>query len=271
MVVNQGCLLRRVLLWTLALGLSTQSLADCSRAMRVPAAPVGLSMVVSDEGVGGVYADVLNGIAGCHFLFTPVPRARQEAMFENGRADLLIPASRTSRRDEFGFFVPLVHARATLISLNSERAPVRSLQELRERRELRVALVRGFDYGEAYQALVKDLRAQRRLFLDVDPASVARMLQAGLADITIMAPSTLVGALHADARVKPLLERLRYEPVDELPWVDSGAYISKTSVSAQDRAVLHEALEKAARSGAVWKVFQRYYPAGSLTDSIKPR
>ncbi|WP_349744068.1 substrate-binding periplasmic protein [Roseateles cavernae] len=271
MVESLGRLLRRIVLWPLALGLSTPSLADCSRAMQVPAAPVGLSMIVSDEGIGGVYHDVLNGISGCNFLFTPVPRARLEAMFENGRADLLIPAARTPRRDEFGVFVPLIYARATLISLNAERAPVRSLQELRERKELRVALVRGFDYGDAYQALIKDLRAQGRLFLDVDPVSVGRMLQAGLADITIMAPSILVGALLADTRFKPLIERLRYEPVDELPWVDSGAYISRTSVSEQDRAVLREALEKASRSGIVWKTFQRYYPVGSLADSIKPR
>lgn len=265
------CVLRRVLLWPLALSLSGAALADCSRVLQVPVAPLGQSIIVADDGVSGVYIDVLRGIPGCNFLFTPVPRARQEAMFEGGRADLLIPAARTPRRDEYGFFVPLAYVRATLISLNTERAPLRSLQELRERRELRVALVRGFDYGEAYQALIKDLRAQGRLFLDVDPVSVARMLHGGLADVTIMAPSILVGALHADPRARPLLDRLRYEPVDELPWTDSGVYISKTAVSEPDRALLREALEKSARSGALWKVFQRYYPAGSLTDSVKPR
>jgi polar amino acid transport system substrate-binding protein len=250
---------------------STAAAGQCSRAMQVPVAPVGLSMIVADGEIGGVYADVLRGISGCDFVFAGVPRARLEAMFEAGRADLLIPASRSPRRDEHGVFVPLAQARATLISMNAERAPIRSLQELRERRDLRVALVRGYDFGDAYHSLVKDLRAQGRLFLDVDPISVARMLNGGMADLTIMAPSIMVGALHADPRLSFLLDRLRYEPVDELPWTDSGAYISKKTVSESDRAVLREALDQAARTGMVWKAFQRYYPAGSLTDSIKPR
>lgn len=250
---------------------SAAASGQCSRAMQVPVASVGLSMIVADGEIAGVYADVLRGIAGCDFVFSGVPRARLEAMFEAGRADLLIPASRTRRRDEHGFFVPLVQARATLISMNAERAPIRSLQELRERRELRVALVRGYDYGDAYQSLVKDLRTQGRLFLDVDPASVARMLNGGMVDLTIMTPSIMVGALHAEPRLSFLLDRLRYEPVDDLPWTESGAYISKKSVSEPDREVLREALDKAAKTGMVWKTFQRYYPPGSLTESIKPR
>ncbi len=245
--------------------------AQCSRTMRAPVAPVGLSVIVSDEQVSGVYPDLLRGLPGCDFLFTPVPRARLEAMFESGHADVLIPASRTQRRDKWGFFVPLIYSRATVISLGGERAPVRSLQDLRERRQLRVALVRGFDFGEPYQALVKDLRAQGRLSFDVDAVGVARMLNGGLADVTIMAPSIFVGALHGDERVRFLIDRVRYEALDELPWSDSGAYISKTAVSEQDRAVLAEALDRAAKSGAVWKAFQSYYPRGSLTDSIKPR
>lgn len=245
--------------------------ADCSRVLQVPVAPIGMSVIVGAEGVSGVYPDALRAVPGCSFVFTAVPRARLEALFESGRADVLMPASRTARRDDIGFFVPLVYSRATLISLNAERAALRSLQELRERRELRVALVRGFDYGAAYQDLLKDLRLQGRLALEVDAVSVARMLNAGLADLTIMAPSIFIGALHADARVKPMLERLRYEPVEELPWSDSGIYISKRAVSEADRDLLREALDRAARSGAIWRAFQRYYPPGSLTDSIRPR
>lgn len=254
-----------------ALLLTGVARADCSRTLQVPVAPVGRSVIIGEQGVSGVYPDALRAVPGCSFAFPAVPRARLEAMFENGRADLLIPASRTPRRDESGFFVPLIQSRATLIGLNGARPPLRSLQELLERRELRVALVRGFDYGEAYQGALRELRAQGRLVLEVDPISVARLLQAGLADLTIMAPSILLGAVHGDVRVAGLQERLRYEPVEELPWSESGVYISRRSVSEADREALREALERAARSGAVWRSFLRYYPPGSLDDSIRPR
>lgn len=255
---------------------SSPARAGCSRVIQVPIAPVGQSVVVSaDNAVLGVYPEVLRGLAskdGCTFEFSAVPRARLDVMYEAGRADLLIPASRSPRRDQHGLFVPLVYSRSMLISLASDRPPVRSAQELLERKDIRLALVRGFDFGPAYMRLVKALTQQGRVVLDTDVPSVARLLQAGSADMTIMAPSILLGALQGEPKTAGLVDRLRYEPIDELPWGDSGAYISvKSSLSAADRDALRELLERAASSGTVWKAFQRHYPANALAGSIKAR
>ncbi|WP_315648564.1 substrate-binding periplasmic protein [Roseateles aquae] len=249
--------------------------AACSRPIEVPLAPVGQSVVIAaDAGFSGVYPELLKSLErrhGCQFLFSAVPRARLELMFETGKADVLIPASRTPRRDEFGEFVPLISARPTLISLKSDRPALLSLKDLSERRDLRVVLVRGFDYGDEYQALVRELARQGRVTWESDAVSVARSLAAGAADLTLMAPSILIGAITGDARVQQLAERLRIEPVEELPWSESGAYLSRSSLGDGDRARLRELLEQGAKSGAVWRGFQKYYPAGSLNDSIRPR
>lgn len=246
---------------------------QCSRVLRVPVAPIGLSVTVDGEAIGGVYPDLLRGLGEtCRFEFSVVPRARLELMFEGGQADLLVPASRTPRRDELGLFVPLVRSRPTLISLadSKERLPLRSLDELLRRRELRVVLVRGFDYGDSYQTLQRELGAQGRLTLAVDALEVARMLSLGMADLTVMSPSIIAGALHNDIRYKPLLMRLRVEPLEDLPWGDAGVYLSK-SMSSADRQLLRELLERSARNGEAWKTFQRYYPGNILADGLKPR
>lgn len=247
--------------------------AACSRSIHVPIASLGLSVITAGENVSGVYPDVLRALASkqtCSFEFSVVPRARLEALFAAGKADLLIPASRSARRDAWGQFVPLVRSRAVVISTKSDRPAIRSVQDLLEQRTLRVALVRGFDFGEGYQAIVKELTSQGRVELHVDAASVARMMQIGGADLTIMAPSILIGTLIGEGRSNGLLDTLRYEPLEELPWGDSGAYLSKTALHDSDRAALVELLTQAAKSGAVWKAFQRYYPAEALVGSIRP-
>jgi polar amino acid transport system substrate-binding protein len=243
--------------------------------MQLPVAPIGLSVFeAADKSIQGVYPDVLRNLSGkegCEFVFSMVPRARLEALFESGRADMLIPASRSSARDALGVFVPLIYSRATLLSLTADRLKLRSAQDLIDRRELKVGIVRGFDFGPAYQALVKELGTQGRLVQDVDATSIARLLQSDAIDVTIMAPSILLGAILVDPKTAGLADKLRSEPIDELPWGESGVYLSKTALDDANRAALQELLERAARSGAVWKAFQRYYTAAALTGSIRAR
>lgn len=258
----------------LAATLPLAAAADCSREILVPVAPIGISIVTNGNAVSGIYPDVLRAQAakaGCQLVFSVVPRARLEVMFETGKADLLVPATRTAQRDQHGVFIPLIGHRATLISVAAERAPLRSAQELLERRELRVAVVRGFDYGEPYQALLKELTRQGRLFLEVDTVAVARLMQAGAVDLTIMGPTILAGAISRDPRIAGLLDKLRIEPIPELPWGVSGAYVSRHSLSAEDQAALRDMVEKSATSRAVYEGFQRYHRPDILAESVRLR
>lgn len=262
----------------LALSATFAVRAECSRPLTVPVAPIGQSVTVTGGVIGGIYPELLRALAskeGCEINFSAVPRARQAAMFETGRADLLVPATRTPQRDQHGVFVPLVTTRAMLISLDTDtpRSPLLTLVNLLERRELRVALVRGYDFGDAYQGLLKGLRQQPgRLVLAVDPVSVARMLAAGIADVTVMNPTSLIGALQTEPKLRPLIDTLRFEPVEELAWGESGIYISsKDNLPEADRQLLREALERTAKSGAVFRSFQRLFPAASLADSLRGR
>jgi polar amino acid transport system substrate-binding protein len=246
--------------------------AGCSRPLVVPASPLGLSVTVKGDQVGGAFPEVLDEAvarAGCKLVYSVVPRARLELMFETGKADLLMTSTKTARRDKFGIFVPLIVSRATLVSIDAKRAPIHNMQELLARRELRVALVRGFDYGPAYHALAAKLSEQGRVAWAKEPVEVARMLMAGMADMTIMPPSALVGAASLDERISSIRDKVRVEPLDELMWARSGMYISRT-LPAADRAVLEKVLNEAGREGALYKALQRLYPQAVLSQATKP-
>lgn len=266
-------ILFRTLVTSLATALSLAAQASCSRVIDVPVSAIGQSVVVEGNAIKGIYPDLLRSLDhkdGCKFALTVVPRARLEVLFETSRADLLIPASKTPKRDAHGSFIPLIRNRAMLITLRSGRAPINSTQELLQQPGLKVVLVRGFDYGPAYQELIAALTQQGRLILEVDALSVARLLKSGAADATIMAPSILAGALQDDERVHDLLDKLQFEALRELPWGESGVYLSNTSLNPQDTAALRAALERAAKSGVVWKGFQQYYAPAVLNGSIAP-
>jgi polar amino acid transport system substrate-binding protein len=120
-------------------------------------------------------------------------------------------------------------------------------------------VVRGFDYGEKYQAFLKELQKRNRLRLEADPVSVARLLKSGAADYTLMAPSIFAGSVQIDERVTDLEDKLQYQPLQELTWGESGVYFSKKSLNAADLQVLQDIFERAANDGLIWKGFQRYY------------
>jgi len=247
---------------------------NCSRTMKVPLAVTGLSVIVSGEIISGVYPEILSDLTAkekCNFELSIVPRARLEMMFENGHADILIPATRTARRDQLGYFIPLISNRAMLISVREQSIPVKNFKELLEQKAAKIAVVRGFDYGEKYQAFLKELQKRNRLRFEADPVSVARLLKSGAADYTLMAPSIFAGSVQIDERVTDLEDKLQYQPLQELNWGESGVYFSKKSLSTADVQELQEIFERAASDGLIWKGFQRYYKKEFLKDSIRPR
>lgn len=247
--------------------------AGCSRPIKVPAAAVGSAVIVEGQKVSGVYPALLREIGArgfCSFEFEPVTRARLELLFEQGQADVLAPASHSDRRDAWGEFVPLALSRPAALTLGPQRAPLQSLAEILARRELRVAVVRGFDFGPDYRRFVEQLREQGRLVQEVDPLAVLRALKEGLADLSVMSPLNAHAALRFDPRYKGLEHQTRIEPLDELGWAEAGLYLSLRSLSESDRRELRTLLQDSLRNGVFWRLLQQHYPPEVLDLSMRP-
>ncbi len=251
---------------------SAAAQAGCSRPIEVPMAPVGFSVAFDGERATGMYPTLLrelNAATGCQFNIRRVPRARLQKMFELGEADLMAPAARSPDREGLGEFVGLVQFRPAVLAISRERPLPHSLAELIARRTDKVAVVRGYTYGPAYDQAMATLRAQHRLLEQADAFGVARALRAGLAQVSVMTPNAFIGTLHQEAELAPLISQLRVVPLAELGWADSGVYLSHRLPDA-DRRVLADGLRQLTRSGRVWQLFNDSYPPGSLKDSIRP-
>lgn len=241
------------------------AVAACSRPIRVPVAPTGFSVIISGATVTGAFPDMLREIGdkmGCKFVFPIMPRARLTFQFmESGESDLFIPASRSAERDRQALFIPMMKLKMALITMTQRDIRVGSVEELIASRKLQGVSVRSYVFGDEYNALMQRLDLDKRVSYGNDPLMVARMLKAGRGDFTIVAPSIFLSSLSEDPDLSDLPLKVQYSALAGLPMTDSGAYISKRSLSPQDQEELRLLLEAARKNGTLWKMFQKYYPA----------
>lgn len=248
--------------------------ATCSRTIVAPILPSGLTVIAKGNVFTGIVPDFLAQVSeksGCKFSFQLVPKSRQEALFETGQADLLLTAVRTPKRDQSGSFVPLVQLRATLISIEAGQGNISTSQELLARAQVKLLAVRGFDYGPTYQRVLDDMQQQGRLVYEADAISLARVMKNDPQYVTIMAPTIFAGMLQTDSRLTDLIGKVRYEKLEELPWTESGIYISNKSLGETDRKTLRQHMEKLANSDVIWKAYQHYYTADVVRIGLRPR
>ncbi|WMW81362.1 hypothetical protein RF679_03535 [Undibacterium cyanobacteriorum] len=253
---------------------SIEAVAGCSRPINAPILPSGLTVIVKPNGYAGILPDFLTQVAeksGCKFVFQLVPKSRQEALFESGQSDMLLTAVRTSRRDQFGIFIPLVQLRASLISIENGQIPTTSTTELVARPTLKLLVVRGFDYGAAYQRIVDDMQQQGRLVVEGDAVSVARMMRSNPNYVTIMAPTIFSGMVQTESKLADIVGKIRYEKLDDFPWSESGIYLSSKALNEADRNLLKTTMEKIATSDAIWKAYQQYYSPEVVKLGLRPR
>jgi polar amino acid transport system substrate-binding protein len=253
---------------------SKNAAAQCSRPIAVPASASGLSLVAKEGQISGIVPEFLSQVASnskCSFVYSIVPKNRQESLFEAGRADLLVTAIKTERRDKTGLFIPLIQLRATLISIAGQYAAMQNMNEMLKNKGLRLAIVRGYDYGPAYQTIVSKFTEHGRIVVEPDAVSVARTMRNDTRTVTIMAATIFSGIVQNESVIADLKAKVHYEHLNEISWTESGIYISKISLPIPDQVILKMHMENVAKTDLVWKAYQHYYPNEVIKIGLRPR
>ncbi|MBR7799782.1 transporter substrate-binding domain-containing protein [Undibacterium fentianense] len=260
-----------LLLWTSAI---SDVFANCSRPIQVPVAISGYIVMYRDHQFSGMIPDFLSLIeqkSNCRFTYIHVPKNRQEIMFERGEADLLIATVKTDRRQKIGDFIPFIKLRPTLISVESGQAPIHRFRDLLQRKELKLVVVRAYDYGPEYRSIVEAMHLQKRLIVETDSVSVARLMRGNPHYVTIMTPTLFYGMVQTEQRLEGMAGKVRYETVTELDWIESGIYVSKTSLKSSEQNFLKSQIERLATTDAIWKAYLQHYPADVVKVGMRRR
>ncbi|WP_377704527.1 substrate-binding periplasmic protein [Pseudoduganella sp. UC29_71] len=229
---------------TLCCALPGLAAASCSRTINVPVAPHGQAVVVKHGKAAGVVPEMLDELGdkyGCKFVFPVVPRARLEMLFRAADADLIVLSTRSPERDLSGTFVPVFKYRALLVGIKPVDPAVQSVDALLSQTDLRIAVVRGFDYGPAYRKLLEPAMAARVQYAN-DLNDLMRRIQARIADVTILPYSSAYNTIVDDPRLAGLDSQLVITALDDVPWQDAGFYVSKRTLSMADQSALIDML-----------------------------
>lgn len=236
--------------------------AACTRAIEAPVAPTARHIVIDGDNVSGPYVDFMRHVASaaaCGVLMPVMPRPRLDHMFFSDRTDILFPASQTSTRDRQGVFVPWLNMQPRVVMAKARSEPVQSLQSLLESKDWHGVVVRGYHWGDRYDAFIEALESQGRLTRVADLKQVLIMLRAGRAKFSILPSSLLltpdpVGSGQAHMPVDLVLHR-----VADLPPASVGMYMNPRRLTTGEIDALRRSALQAARSGVLSASLRRYY------------
>ena len=247
----------------------------CSRPIRVAARPVGRFLWPGPDGQAvGPLRDLLTLVGprvGCSFVYDPLSTARATDLFGNGEIDIL-PGAKTPERDAAGRFVLLSNYRLALLSRTDRHLAIASVEGLLAS-AITIDVVRGYDYGLAYQALLARMAVGGRVVENVSLETVAERMAAGRSDAALMtAPPFVDVALAAG-----LKDRLQVTPLDGLPPIVGGLYLVERALGPADSDLLDQAISEGVRRGEFTEFLRRsvagvpWGMTGVLTDGAPPQ
>jgi len=226
--------------------------------VNVAASAIGRTMMVTPRGeVTGIVPDFLALVAqdtGCRFRYQVVPRMRAIALFRKGDVDLIPASVRTPERDALGIFVHTFNTRLMLVALDGQLPNAMTRQELMSK-HYALAVLRGYDYGPQYQAMLQEPGLKSQLSVVADPATAARMLAAGRFDAVLISPSVFV---HA-ADTAGLTERITVTTLSDISFSPAGMYISIKGLNATDRDKLRTAIASLTARGEYARLVKQYH------------
>jgi polar amino acid transport system substrate-binding protein len=222
-------------------------------------------MMVSPTGnVTGVVSDFLDQVSahsGCRFEFVVVPRVRAFLMLKSGAVDIVPAVVQTEERDRLARFVHAYDTTPMLMSIGGKLPADLTLADLEQSAQT-IGVVRGYDYGPAYMALIEDPKVKPRISLVPDPETLGRMLVAGRIDAVLMVPSAFVNGANAAS----ITDSIGITKIVGMPSTPTGWYINERTLADSDRILLSDAIAALMKQGEYARLLKRYYatPAWAL-------
>ncbi len=228
--------------------------ADIDNAITVAHYNSGYLYNESDD--TGINKDIIEELSrrmGIAFDERVMPRARITSRIEEGSLPMSVSTVITPKSERYSYFIPYFSQRNHV--LIHEGVGLSTQDELLERTDLKVGIIRGYTYGENYDKLIEQLKKKRMIVEARDSDSLYKMLKDDWIQVTFDMSSSYLYYFNA----------LDIQDVSIMDWPEGESLIrcitlSKRYFITENAERIKKHINEMKNDGTLFKIYSRYLP-----------
>lgn len=183
-----------------------------------------------------------------------LPRVRISSMMAEGLLHMSVNTVNTPERAEYLYFVPYFSEKNDVLVRSN--ADISTEEELLQRRNIKVGIVRGYYYGEHYMELIKKLEDRKMIVQARDTEQLYKMFDDNWIQVTFNFASSYL--FYFDYYNMQGINIYDWAPEEE-PLVRNLAF-SKKYFSPDDIEKFQQTINEMTDDGTLYNIFKNYIP-----------
>ncbi|MBC3880521.1 transporter substrate-binding domain-containing protein [Undibacterium sp. LX40W] len=210
-----------------------------------------------DGRFSGIDKDILDALSlrtNCQFKIRIESQARLWAQMREGSLDMSTSGIKTAEREKWAASIPYFSARNYALLNSALSTQEQTAQGFIANKNLKVAVIKGFQHGKRYNEFIDTLAKQGRIYEVADFASLLKLFNAKRVQCIFLIPTSYLDL----SRQKNLPDNavLRdWYPSDAFI---AGLYLSKSKVSTKTVQLLQNTMSAMQADGSLERIFSRY-------------
>jgi len=205
-------------------------------------------------GVDKDVVDELEKRLSCHFVRRTDSRVRIWTSMAAGALDLTVSGIPTPEREKSARFIPYLWSHNYVLLQMDAKPEVQSLENFLAEPGYKVAVIRSFRHGAAYDAWLAKLRAQGRVYETGDFSSLLRLFKLRRVDAMLGLPISW-GLLLRHPDMTGQYRIMDWAPQDN---IEAGLGVVRTRVSEGLAAQFGRAIRDMQQDGTLRAIYERH-------------
>lgn len=210
-----------------------------------------------DGRFSGIDKDIIDALAlrtNCQFRIRVESQARLWSQMREGSLDMSTSGIRTTEREKWAVSIPYFSSRNYALLNSSLPANEQTAAGFVANKELKLAVIKGFQHGKRYNEFIDTLSKQGRVYEVADFVSLLKLFTAKRVHCILLIPTSYLDL----SRQKNLPDNAVLRDWYTSDAFVAGLYLSKSKVSPKTIQLLQNTMNSMQADGSLERIFARY-------------